>query len=552
VQKAAFGHSGTSSLGDGAVSEQSAGGGDRYWAFISYSHRDAAFGRRLHRKLETYALPRRLVGRETAQGTVPKKLAPIFRDREEFAAAHDLSTEVRAALKTSRCLVVVCSPASAASQWVDREIEVFRELHPDRPILAAVRDGEPADCFPPRLLGKDAGGGAVEPLAADFRRGRDGEHLGLLKLVAGVLGLGLDELVQRDATRRNQRVTAVTAGALLAMVVMGVLTAFAINARQEAERQRGEAEGLVEYMLTDLRDKLKGVGRLDVMTAVNERALKYYSDQDLSKLPADSLERRARILHAMGEDDEQRGDERAALDKYLEARRTTAALLDQSPNDPARIYDHGQSEFFIGSHEYNSGDFSRARSAFQAYKALANRLAAMAPDNPKYRQEVGYADSNLCSVAEQPPIDAAAAIRYCTASLAETEKAGRGQKAGAATMRDLAERHAWLADAYFLADDLSRAKAERHAQEDMLNKLITADPRNMDLKDSWVVLQLALAKIEVREGDKNGARQRFEKALSAVETMLRFDPTNHQWAQSRADILKELSTLDQSGKDIRQ
>ena len=66
------------------MSEQGVGGGDRYWAFISYSHRDAAFGRRLHRRLETYALPRRLVGRETAQGTVPKKLAPIFRDREEF------------------------------------------------------------------------------------------------------------------------------------------------------------------------------------------------------------------------------------------------------------------------------------------------------------------------------------------------------------------------------------------------------------------------------------------------------------------------------------
>ena len=81
------------------MAEETAGDNDRYWAFISYSHRDAAFGRRLHRKLETYALPRRLVGRRTAQGTVPKKLAPIFRDREEFAAAHDLSTEVRAALK---------------------------------------------------------------------------------------------------------------------------------------------------------------------------------------------------------------------------------------------------------------------------------------------------------------------------------------------------------------------------------------------------------------------------------------------------------------------
>ena len=51
------------------------------------------------------------------------------------------------------------------------------------------------------------------------------------------------------------------------MLVMGVLTAAALNARFEAERQRGEAEGLVGFMLTDLRHELKGFGRLDVMKA---------------------------------------------------------------------------------------------------------------------------------------------------------------------------------------------------------------------------------------------------------------------------------------------
>src|SRR5580698_8728143 len=115
----------------------------RYWAFISYSHKDAAFGRRLHRRLESYALPRRLVGRSTTQGVVPRRLVPIFRDREELPAATDLSTEVRAALARSRCLIVICSPDTPGSAWVSREVELFRELHPERPILAALSDGEP-------------------------------------------------------------------------------------------------------------------------------------------------------------------------------------------------------------------------------------------------------------------------------------------------------------------------------------------------------------------------------------------------------------------------
>ncbi len=134
--------------------------GARYRAFISYSHRDAAFGRRLHRRLESYVLPRRLAGQATARGVVPRRLTPIFRDREELPAAHDLSEEVRAALAASEALIVVCSPAAAASPWVAREIETFRALHPDRPILAALAEGEPADAFPTALSRAPDGAGS--------------------------------------------------------------------------------------------------------------------------------------------------------------------------------------------------------------------------------------------------------------------------------------------------------------------------------------------------------------------------------------------------------
>ena len=97
------------------MDEGDGGGPARYRAFISYSHQDAAAGRRLHRRLERYVLPRRLVGRATARGPVPRRLGPIFRDREDLPAADSLSEEVRAALAGSASLIVVCSPAARAS-----------------------------------------------------------------------------------------------------------------------------------------------------------------------------------------------------------------------------------------------------------------------------------------------------------------------------------------------------------------------------------------------------------------------------------------------------
>src|SRR4249919_1079049 len=70
----------------------------RYRAFISYSHADRGWGDWLHKALETWSVPERLVGRQTAAGTIPRRLAPIFRDRDELPSATDLGSKVKEAL----------------------------------------------------------------------------------------------------------------------------------------------------------------------------------------------------------------------------------------------------------------------------------------------------------------------------------------------------------------------------------------------------------------------------------------------------------------------
>jgi len=512
--------------------------GARYRAFISYSHRDAAIGRRLHRRLETYRLPRRLVGRATARGTVPARLVPIFRDREELTAAHDLTAEVRAALAQSEALIVICSPHAAGSPWVAREVALFRELHGERrPILAALVAGEPSEAFPAPL--RDG----AEPLAADFRRGRDGPRLALLKLVAGVAGVGLDELVQRDAQRQLRRVMAVTGAAFAAVLAMGLLTIFALDARAEALRQRAEAEALVEFMLTDLRDRLEGVGRLDVLTAVNRRALDYYEGQDLDRLPAGSLERRARVLHAMGEDDEKRGDLDRALAQFQEARRTTAALLAAKPDDPERIFAHAQSEYWVAYVDYRRGRREPARAGWESYRRLAEQLTRIDPQNPKWRRELGYAEGNLCTVALEPPRDAEAALRHCAAALAAMEAAAARMPGDVSAQLDLANRHAWLSDAYGYSKRFDEAIQERRRQEAILRPLREADPQSMSLKERWVSLQRAYAGLEMARGRTEAARNRLEAVRALLDGMIAYDPTNRTWSRMRDDTDRAIARL---------
>ena len=166
----------------------------RYRAFISYSHRDREAGERLHRRLEAYRVPQKLVGAMTREGSVPRRLTPIFRDREDLPTPGDLTASVETALERSRFLVVLCSPSAAESEWVDKEVARFKKLHGEDRLLGVIIDNDStasvkdtAALFPRALRFRLDANGEIsdipaEPLAADLRDIGDGGKFGFLKL----------------------------------------------------------------------------------------------------------------------------------------------------------------------------------------------------------------------------------------------------------------------------------------------------------------------------------------------------------------------------------
>jgi hypothetical protein len=502
----------------------------RYRAFISYSHRDDRFAGRLHRRLEQYRLPRRL--------GADSRLSPIFKDREELPAGGDLSLLVQAALQDSECLIVLCSPDSAASPWVAREIETFRRLHPDRPILAALVRGSPAEAFPPALLS-----GGLEPLAADFRPEGDGERLAFLKLAAGLAGVGVDQLVQRDAQRRIQRVMTVTAAALAAMLVMALMTFMAIQARAEAERERAKAEGLVEFMITDLRDRLRGVGRLAVLDAVNQQVLDYYSDQDLQRLPPASLARRAMLLQAMGEDASKRGALDVAGPLFLEARRITAALTAADPADGGYLWTHAQSEFWLGFVAFRAGDAPAARTGFLEYHRLARKLVALDPGSRKFLKELAYAEVNLCTLAVELEKDAGKALPSCRAGLEIMQRLSDQTPEDNRLTLNLANQHAWLALAHELDGDRPATRKALLSQEALLKGLLDREPLNAEFEENWVGNQRALSRGAFRKGDLGEARRRMQACIRGLERLTAQDPENRNWKDQLLNARRSMTFI---------
>lgn len=510
------------------MADGSGAAGTRYRAFISYSHRDALFAARLHRRLEGYVLPKRL--------GVERRLTPIFKDREELPAAHDLSAQVRAALEVSDCLIVICSPDAAASPWVGREIELFRELHPDRPILAALVRGEPAEAFPSALSAN-----AAEPLAADFRKAGDGDRLALLKLVAGIAGTGVDELVQRDAQRRLRSVMAVTAAAVVAVAFLSLVTAFALTARAEAERERVYATGLIEFMLTDLRDSLEDVGRLGLLTKVTDQALQGFTGQDIDRLPAASRLLYAKLIQAKGADETVMGRLDSAMERFKEASHLTSTLLKAKPHDKERLWAHGQSLYGIGYVQFQRGDAKAANTAWQEYLELARRLSDSSPNDTKAIRELAFAEGNICSIHVDLDKVANKAVRYCRSSLELMQRSAALEQNSADSTVRVANRIGWFADALELSGNLDQAQAERKRQEALLAPILANDSKNLKARDNWVGSQRALSRIAFRKGQYADSKRLMLTVREALTEMTREDPQNTLWR----------SYLDRANRDYR-
>ncbi len=210
--------------GSEALPEPGGDDGFKYWCFISYSQRDRDAARRIQSFLEGYALPSGLAGPVRPPAGLGPRIRPVFLDQTHLSASPQLSDTLKRALEQSANLVVLCSPAAAASAWVEDEVAHFRSLGRAGSVFPLILSGEPhasdpsLECLPPSLRTRDR---STEPFLVDLRGPRSTFRAGCLKLVAGLHRLSLDDLVQRHV-RRRRRMTAL--GAAAAMLLAGAVS----------------------------------------------------------------------------------------------------------------------------------------------------------------------------------------------------------------------------------------------------------------------------------------------------------------------------------------
>jgi eukaryotic-like serine/threonine-protein kinase len=514
-------------------------GGARYRVFLSYSHADTGWARWLMRRLETYRVPRRFQGRAAPIGLVGPRIVPVFRDRDELPTTSSLGDTIRAALQESATLVVICSPAAARSRWVEQEITEFKRLHGERRVFAFIVDGEPKaegtadDCFSPALrreIGVDGRLSAVpaEVVAADARSAGDGRKLAFLRLVAGLLHVGFDQLRQRELQRRNRRLTLVAICSVAGMALTLGLAAVAWRARNDAQRRQDRAEDVLAFMLTDFRDDLKKVGQLRVLEKVGDKAMAYFDLADPRDLTDTALARQSKALTQIGDVRMQQAKFNEAEKAFKTAYDRASALARRHPENADMLFERAQAEFWMGYVARSRGDTNLARGWITRYRDSATRLVALEPQVPRGRRELISGNHNL-AVLEFDTANYAAARPAFLAEQASVEAMLASQPKNLELRLGLSDIASWLGLIAERCGDYSEAAARLAESSARVKELVELEPANSRWRLKYADSVSLAANVDALVGRRDEAVAAQSRAAALFATLLALDPKNQQW-----------------------
>lgn len=533
-----------------------------YKAFISYSHKDEKHVRSLHRKLESFRIPSSVNSRA-------KTLKPIFRDRDDLSAGAELDQQLRDILKASENLIVICSPNSAHSKWVNEEVRYFKQLGRADRIFTVIIDGEPfasdggmsaaLECFPEAIKYNldqhgEIGRERSDPVSADFRRQGDGPKIGLLKLISGLLSIGLDELVRRDLAKSRLRLGLVTAMSTIIISIMASLTWFAMDAQKEAYARKADAEDFVEFMLSDFRGELEKFGRLDLMESVGVKAIDYYEqfdDADFA-LDDDSNGRRARALQFLGELKHSLGDIEDADGYFKRSYAITQKAVAREPFNAERVREHAISSFLRSKTFRRQEDHIQEKTFLEEYGQMAEQFIALDTDQSIGITHLGLAKTNLGRVklrlndvrAAKADFEAADALFEQINSRSET----------ITHSLNLAENLAWLAQAHRVLEDHHTAFEIRQKQVDVLTALSLQQPNDFRLLEGLVYAKIGLGSAASHLKDYDEAVKCHKYVLEKAEFALQVEPNREKMLRAKVSALIGLmntSLQTRSYKDVK-
>jgi serine/threonine-protein kinase len=337
-------------------------------------------------------------------------------------------------------------------------------------------------------------------------------------------------LALERAHRRRRLVAAYGAVATVVLIVVTVLAVQSVQARKEADRRRDQAEGLIGFMLGDLRQKLTPVGRLEILDDVGVKAMEYFAAVPEEQLTDDELFRRSTALRQIGEVRIEQGSLASALAPLQESLTLARELVQRDPANGEWQLGLGTSHYWIGFIHWRQGELEPALAQFRIYLDITRTLTAQDPANTTWQIEQAYAHTNIGRVleAQSKPDEALAEYR----SSQRITRALLAKSPGVTEWRlFLAEGHNSIGKVLEKMGRLGDALSEYLADLRIKEFLAAGEPGNMLWQERLGTSHNYVGVVLEALGRPDEAHAQYERAVTLSERLVANDPTNARWRQ---------------------
>ncbi len=322
------------------------------------------------------------------------------------------------------------------------------------------------------------------------------------------------------------RLAAVALVALLVSSAAAMVLGWrAVQSEREALARRDQAEDLVSFMLLDLRDKLDRLGRLELIDEVGTQAMQYFAAVPASDLSDDELARYGTALHQLGEVRMRQGDLLSAVEAFDQSLQMAQASYDRRPEDADRLFDLGQSQFWLGYGQRELGQAGDAEAAFQAYLDISRQLVDRDASNAGWQMELAYALGNLGTLRQdQGDLDASRQLFQDSFDI--KQQLAEASPDDQSLQSELAWAHNALAVVLIAQGDSTNAW--RHLQDELTLRqaLVDAAPHDATFQDELAVTHNYMGMWRLNYSRHSSAVEHLRHAVDIHEGLVANDPTN--------------------------
>ncbi|MBS0382190.1 MAG: hypothetical protein JSR56_07140, partial [Proteobacteria bacterium] len=281
--------------------------------------------------------------------------------------------------------------------------------------------------------------------------------------------------------------------------------------------------------------KLKGVGRLDLMASVTDKALALFAASKPGSLTDDELTQQSRALVQIGQIRLDEAQYEPAMAAFRSAEQRSVELTTRHPDNGRFLYDRAQAEYWIGYVYWQQRKLTDANEWLTRYRDSTLALVKIDPHNRDWRLESADAQKNL-AVLMLDRGDLGTAQREFESALAPMEELAREQPDDADLASDVADTISWLGNVAEQRGDLAGAQRSFGKQAQQLARLRGLHPEDFHRLSEWANAQVLLAGSLATTGRNEESQQTLAEASEAYLTLTQHDPKNVSWQVNLASV----------------